>query len=65
MVDLGFMLLWYRCVLGSSYIILLTIFNTITNMFQKNLDQSGCKIKEYWEIEARSFTIDIEIIVPK
>ena len=34
-------------------------------MFQKNLDQSGRKIKEYWEIEARSFTIDIEIIVPK
>ena len=65
MVDLEFILLWYRCVLGSSYIILLTIFNTITNMFQKNLDQSGRKIKEYWEIEARSFTIDIEIIVPK
>ena len=65
MVDLEFILLWYRCVLGSLYIILLTIFNTITNMFQKNLDQSGCKKKENWEIEARSFTIDIEIIVPK
>ena len=34
-------------------------------MLQKNLDQYGCKIKEYWEIEARSFTIDAEIIVPK
>ena len=64
-VDLGLMLLWYKCVLGTLYIILLKIFNTITNAFQKNLDQSACKIKEYWETEARSFTIDIEIIVPK